>query len=72
MTRLGGMKLSEFNTIVKQMKTIYPFQDEDATIVSVHDMNMGDEPCRLEILTKDEATGINIVMSKGFEKEREW
>ena len=72
MTRLGGMKLSEFNAIVNQMKGIYPFKDDEATIVSVHDVNMGDEPFRLEILAKDEATGINIVMSKGIETKREW
>lgn len=71
MTRLGGMKLSEFNYIVKQMKGIYPFKDEDATIVSIHDPNMGDEPSRLEIFTKDEATGITLVMSKGVERDTE-
>ena len=71
MTRLGGIKLSEFNAIVKQMKGIYPFKDDEATIVSIHDPNLGDEPCRLEIFTKDEATGINIVMSRGIEKDTE-
>ena len=71
MTRLGGMKLSEFNAIVNLMKGIYPFKDDEATIVSVHDVNMGDEPFRLEILVKDEATGITLVMSKGVERETE-
>lgn len=71
MTRLGGMKLSEFNAIVNQMKGIYPFKDDEATIVSVNAPNLGDEPCRLEIFTKDEATGITLVMSKGVEKETE-
>ena len=71
MTRLGGMKLSEFNAIVNQMKGIYPFKDDEATIVSVQSMDLGDEPCRLELLTKDEATGINIVMSKGVERDTE-
>ncbi len=67
MTRLGGMKLSEFNAIVKQMKSIYPFKDDSATIVSITDPQMGDEPCRLEIYTKDEETGVAITMSKGKE-----
>ena len=71
MTRLGGMKLSEFNAIVKQMKSIYPFKDDDAMIVSVQGMEMGETPCRLELLTKDETTGITIVMSKGAERETE-
>ena len=71
MTRLCGIKLSEFEAIVKQMKTIYPFNDEDATIVSIHDPNMGDEPSRLEIFTKDEATGVTLVMSKGVERDTE-
>lgn len=71
MTRLGGMKLSEFNHIVNQMKGIYPFKDDEATIVSVNDMNMGNEPCRLEIFTKDENTGVTLVMSKGVERENE-
>lgn len=71
MTRLGGIKLSEFNALVKQFKGIYPFKDEDATIVSINSPDMGNEPCRLEIFTKDEATGINLVMSKGVERDTE-
>lgn len=71
MTRLGGMKLSEFNAIVKQMKSIYPFKDDDAMIVSVQGMEMGETPCRLEMLTEDETTGITIVMSKGVERDTE-
>ena len=71
MTRLGGIKLSDFNALVKQMKDIYPFKDEDATIVSIHDPNLGDEPSRLEIFTKDEATGVTLVMSKGVERDAE-
>lgn len=71
MTKLGGMKLSEFNTIVEQMKSIYPFKDDDAMIVSVRGMEC-EAPCRLEMLTKDENTGVTIVMSKDVEIERMW
>ena len=71
MTRLGGMKLSEFNGIVEQMKSIYPFKDDDAMIVSVQGMEIGETPCRLEVLTKDENTGVTIVMSKNVEIEPE-
>ena len=63
MTRLGGMKLSEFNAIVKQMKGIYPFKYDEATIVSIHDPNMGDEPSRLEIFTKDEKIQAGLLVN---------
>ena len=71
MTRLGGMKLSEFNAIVNQMKGIYPFKDDEATICNVNDPRMGDAINRLEIYVKDKTTGIDIVMSKDGEKTAE-
>lgn len=71
MTRLGGMKLSEFNMIIRQMKGVYQFKDDEAKIVNINDPRMGDGVNRLEIATKDEATGIDIVLSKDIERDKE-
>lgn len=71
MTRLVGMTLSEFNMIIRQMKGVYQFKDDEARIVNINDPRMGDGVNRLEIATKDEATGIDIVLSKDIEKDKE-
>ena len=71
MTRLVGMTLSEFNMIIGQMKGVYQFKDDEAKIVNINDPRMGDGVNRLEIATKDEATGIDIVLSKDIERDKE-
>ena len=71
MTRLAGMTLSEFNMIIGQMKGVYQFKDDEARIVNINDPRMGDGINRLEIATKDEATGIDIVLSKDIERDKE-
>lgn len=71
MTRLVGMKLSEFNSIIQQMKSVYAFKDDEARIVNINDPRMGGGVNRLEIATKDEATGIDIVLSKDIERDKE-
>lgn len=71
MTRLVGMTLSEFNMIIGQMKGVYQFKDDEARIVNINDPRMGDGVNRLEIATKDEATGIDIVLSKDIERDKE-
>lgn len=71
MTRLVGMTLSEFNMIIGQMKGVYQFKDDEARIVNINDPRMGDGVNRLEIATTDEATGIDIVLSKDIERDKE-
>lgn len=71
MTRLVGMTLSEFNMIIGQMKGVYQFKDDEARIVNINDPRMGDGVNRLEIATKDEATGIDIILSKDIERDKE-
>ena len=71
MTRLVGMTLSEFNMIIGQMKGVYQFKDDEARIVNINDPRMGDGVNRLEIAAKDEATGIDIVLSKDIERDKE-
>lgn len=54
--------VKQFKDILEEMKTIYPYKDED-TILSTHNiMTMHHDS--LEISTTDEETGIKIVMAK--------
>lgn len=73
MTRLGGITISQLNEWLDSMRKVYPFKNDFTKIVSITDPRMGDnEPCRLEIYTKDAETGVEITMSKSKEFKYEW
>lgn len=54
--------VKQFKDMIEEMRTVYPFED-DKTYLSTHNIVSGDNS-RLEIQTKDEKTGVDIVMSK--------
>lgn len=57
---IGTVK--QFKDILEEMKTIYPYKDED-TILSTNNRKTMHHDA-LEISTTDEETGIKIVMAK--------
>ena len=63
-----GMSLSQFNKTIEEMRSIYPFEDNKTVLGNLKDM-LSDSQRRVEIITKDEETGITIVMQKGVDNE---
>lgn len=63
MNYVCGMSLADFNSVISDMKTIYPFKDDEAYLGNLHDM-ISNSMHRVEIVTKDKNTGIDIVLSK--------
>lgn len=64
MTNVRGMTLKQFNDTLEEMRTIYPFKDETTRLGELRDLN-SDSLRQVEIVTTDEETGIQIIMSKG-------
>lgn len=67
MNNVRGMTLKQFNDVLDEMHTIYPFELDKTRLGELHDLNM-DAHRRVEIITEDEKTGITIVMAKGVER----
>jgi hypothetical protein len=63
MSRLRGMTLKQFYDVLEEMHTIYPFESDKTYIGNIIDLP-SDSPLNVEILTKDEKTGVQIIMSK--------
>lgn len=63
MNYVCGMSLADFNSVISEMKTIYPFKDDEAYLGNLRDI-ISDSMRRVEIMTKDKNTGIEIVLSK--------
>ena len=63
-----GMTLKEFNDTVETMRTIYPFEDDKTRICELYDFESNSMK-RVEIITKDERTNTQIVMSKDVERD---
>jgi len=62
---MGPMTIADFNRIVENMKTVYNFDDQKTQIISIEDnMKRVNVPCRLEVTTLDETTGVRITMSR--------
>ncbi len=59
--------VKQFKDMLEEMKTIYPYEDEKTRLTTHNVMTMSHD-C-LEIATKDEKTGIYIVMSKEVERK---
>ena len=53
------------------MKSVYEFDDQETQIISVEDVRYGHCPCRLEITTVDEETGVRITMSRSAFRDEE-
>ena len=64
--REGGTVKAFLDTL-NEMRTVYPFKDED-TRISVLGFNTLTPDC-LSVTTTDENTGVFITMSKDFRKE---
>ena len=64
MTNVRGMTLKQFNDTLEEMRTIYPFKDEKTRLGELKDL-CSDSLRQVEIVTTDEETGIQIIMSKG-------
>ena len=64
MTNTGGMTIKQFKETVEEMRTVYPFKDENAYLGNLRDIK-SDEMRQIDIHTMDEKTGVFIVLSKG-------
>lgn len=60
------MTLQQFYDVLEDMRTIYPFEADKTYLGNLRDLP-SDSLMNVEILTKDEKTGIQIVMSKGVD-----
>lgn len=67
---LRGMSVSELLKILDEMKTIYPYSNDNTYLGNIHDP-INNEPRKVELLTRDEKTGIDILMSKGVKYDCE-
>lgn len=54
--------VKQFKEMIEEMRTIYPFED-DKTYISTYSI-ISHENGRLQLETKDEKTGVTIVMEK--------
>ena len=67
MNNVRGMTLAQFNSVLDEMHSIYPFELDRTRIGELHDLKM-DAQRQVEIVTEDEKTGITIVMAKGVDR----
>lgn len=70
MNNVKGMTLKQFYDVLKDMRSIYPFEDDKTYLGNLRDLP-SDSFLNVEILTKDEKTGVQIIMSKGVGNVRE-
>lgn len=68
MNNVHGMSLQQFYDVLEDMRTIYPFEADKTYLGNLKDLP-SDSFRNVEIITRDEKTGIQIVMSKGVEHE---
>ena len=64
MNNVRGMTLKQLNDVLDEMHSIYPFKPETTRLGDFRDINTGASR-QVEIVTKDESTGIDIVLAKG-------
>ena len=69
MNNVHGMSIADFISVLDEMKKIYPFKNDKTYLGNLRDLP-SDSFRNVEIITKDEKTGIQIVMSKGVENVR--
>ena len=68
MIRCNGMTLRQFNETIEQMRTIYSFSDNNTRLMDLEDLRFKGAR-QVEIITKDERTGIDIIMRKIVERD---
>ena len=66
MNDVRGMSLKQFNHVIEEMRKLYPFTDNHTYISNLRD-EISNSQKRVEIITIDEPTGIQIVLSKGVD-----
>ena len=66
MTDLRGATITEFLETVETMRTVYPFENDKAHIVSTFDYQSNSHS-NLELYVKDEKTGVHVTMQKEVE-----
>lgn len=67
MNNVRGMTIKEFNDVLNVMHTIYPFKPETTHLGDFRDVQF-DALRQVEIVTTDEETGVNIIMTKSVER----
>ena len=70
MNEVRGMSLSQFNQVIDDMRTIYPFDEKETYLSDLRD-NISNSLRKVEIITKDKKTGVDILMSKAVDYVRE-
>ena len=71
MSRLAGMTIAEFKSIVEDMRRVYPFKDENAQIVDTRD-EAYDAHMVLDLYTYDAENDVKIRMHKGIGDGDRW
>lgn len=71
MNNVRGMTLKQLNDVLDEMHTVYPFKPETTRLGDFRDICAGDISNQVEIVTTDEATGVNIIMTKGVDRSAE-
>ena len=66
MNNVRGMTLKQLNDTLDQMHTVYPFKPETTRLGDFRDIRM-DASRQVELFTVDEATGVNIILTKGVD-----
>lgn len=66
MNNVRGMTLKQFYDVLEEMRTIYPFEADKTYLGELRDLQSG-SLMNVEIVTRDEKTGVQIVMSKGVD-----
>ena len=64
MNDLRGMTVEEFKDILNEMRQVYPYKDEETLFGTTHDPREAQITSRVELYTKDQATGVYITMRK--------
>lgn len=66
MTNVRGMTLQQFYDVLEDMRKIYPFEADKTHLGNFRDLP-SDSMRNVEIITRDEKTGVQIVLSKGVD-----
>ena len=64
MNDLRGMTVEEFKDILDEMRQVYPYRDEETLFGTSYDPREAQSTSRVELYTKDQATGVYITMRK--------
>ena len=70
MNKFAGISVKQFKDAIEEMRTVYPFTDENAHLSNCVDLFTGEVGRRVEVATTDERTGVHIVMEKVIQDEK--